>query len=177
MADARHDDFARINVEWGCHLQLAHQRSARLGADVQAVSAACRPSGLQQLPDRGGRTYMMPGRIIPEMAASPSTSWRQICQRRRRSASCRWVETAPPSSRGRHHAIPTPQHRETERMECGPEARSTREHEGLLGSIWSPQLGLTSTLARPCARAWRAGCRETCTSGSVRGMKRLVTAK
>ena len=39
---------------------------------VQAVSALGRHCGLQQLPDLGGRTYMMPGRIIPEMAASLS---------------------------------------------------------------------------------------------------------
>src|SRR3546814_24051 len=89
----------------------------------------------------------------------------------------RWVQTAAsPPGRG-DDAIPTPQHRETERMECSPEARSARKHGGLLGRIWSPQLGLTSTLAWSGARAWRAGCRETCTSGSVRGMKRLVTAR
>src|SRR3546814_4089548 len=39
MADARHHDLARVNVDWGCHLQLAHQRSAQSCADVQAVFA------------------------------------------------------------------------------------------------------------------------------------------
>src|SRR3546814_9624301 len=68
MPDARHHDFARVDVVRfrfrGIHLQLTHRRSARRGADVQAVSAVwCRISGLQQLPDRDGRTYMMPGKI------------------------------------------------------------------------------------------------------------------
>src|SRR3546814_2876712 len=80
MPDARHHDFARVDVVRfrfrGIHLQLTHRRSARRGADVQAVSAVwCRISGLQQLPDRDGRTYMMPGRIIPRMAASLSIPW------------------------------------------------------------------------------------------------------
>src|SRR3546814_13307762 len=62
MADARHHDFARIHVDWGCHVELAHWRSTHSRADVQAVFAV--PDfGLQQLPDRGGRTYMMPGRL------------------------------------------------------------------------------------------------------------------
>lgn len=47
---------------------------------VQAVSAVRRHRGLQQLPDRSGRTYMMPGRVIPEMAASPSIPCDRICQ-------------------------------------------------------------------------------------------------
>src|SRR3546814_5150458 len=80
MPDARHHDFARVDVVRfrfrGIHLQLTHRRSARRGADVQAVSAVwCRINGLQQLPDRDGRTYMMPGRIIPRMAASLSIPW------------------------------------------------------------------------------------------------------
>ena len=40
MADARHYDFARVNVvRWGGHGKLAQRRSARCRADVQAVSA------------------------------------------------------------------------------------------------------------------------------------------
>jgi len=55
---------------------------------VQAVSAVRRYRGFQQLPDLGGRTYMMPGRVIPEMAASPSISCCQICQTEGIRASC-----------------------------------------------------------------------------------------
>jgi len=39
---------------------------------VQAVFTVRRHRGLQQLPDLDGRAYMMPGRVIPEMAASRS---------------------------------------------------------------------------------------------------------
>src|SRR3546814_8605828 len=39
MADARHHDFARIHVDWGCHVELAHWRSTHSRADVQAVFA------------------------------------------------------------------------------------------------------------------------------------------
>src|SRR3546814_9081281 len=40
MTDARHHDFARVNVVcWGDHGKLAQRRSARRCADVQAVSA------------------------------------------------------------------------------------------------------------------------------------------
>src|SRR3546814_10958341 len=56
MADARHHDFARIHVDWGCHVELAHWRSTHSRADVQAVFAV--PDfGLQQRSEerRGGK--------------------------------------------------------------------------------------------------------------------------
>lgn len=62
---------------------------------VQAVSAVGRPCGLQQLPDLGGRTYMMPGRVIPEMAASPSIPCCRICQKWGVQASCQAVSLFP----------------------------------------------------------------------------------
>src|SRR3546814_18506211 len=85
MPDARHHDFARVDVVRfrfrGIHLQLTHRRSARRGADVQAVSAVwCRISGLQQLPDRDGRTYMMPGRIIPRMEIGRAACRERVCK-------------------------------------------------------------------------------------------------
>lgn len=55
---------------------------------VQAVSAVGRHCGLQQLPDLDGRTYMMPGRVILEMAASPSIPCRRICQTQGVRARC-----------------------------------------------------------------------------------------
>ncbi|APW72326.1 hypothetical protein BWD40_05115 [Sphingopyxis granuli] len=74
MADARHHDLARVDVvRWDSHLQLTHQRSTRRARMCKRCPLfLCRPSGLQQLPDRGGRTYMMPGRTFLGMAASLS---------------------------------------------------------------------------------------------------------
>ena len=36
--------------------------------------------GDQQLPDRDGRTYMMPGRVILGMTASHFIPWARLCQ-------------------------------------------------------------------------------------------------
>src|SRR3546814_18597207 len=48
-----------------------------------ASGVRCAAQRLQQLPDRNGRTCMMPGRIIPEMAASRSIPYRRLCQNQR----------------------------------------------------------------------------------------------
>src|SRR3546814_9078244 len=53
LPDARHHDFARVDVVRfrfrGIHLQPTHRRSARTGEDVQAAySVWCRISGLDR---------------------------------------------------------------------------------------------------------------------------------
>lgn len=62
---------------------------------VQAVSAVGRHRSFQQLPDLGGRTYMMPGRVIPEMAASPSIPYCRLCQTWGVRASCLAISLFP----------------------------------------------------------------------------------
>ena len=62
-------------------------RTAAVRASMRGCASGVRcvvpQSGLQQLPDRDGRTYLMPGRTILGMTASLSIPYMVLCQNRR----------------------------------------------------------------------------------------------
>ena len=57
----------------------SHSGGPRVDARMCKRCPLGRWCGVQQLPDRNGRTYMMPGRIILGMTASHFIPWRLLC--------------------------------------------------------------------------------------------------
>lgn len=89
----------------------------------------------------------------------------------------RRVQTTAVPLRRRDPPLPDPENRETERMECAPDRPTAQSHAGLPGRILAPQTRLRPTHGRAIVHAWRAGCEETRTSGSERGMEKLVSVR
>ena len=89
----------------------------------------------------------------------------------------RWTR-APSLPLGRwHNALPQPGHTDTERMEYGARSTGPEGAARLLAKLQPPQSHLRATRGRSLARAWRAGCLETCTSGSGGGMEKPGLAR
>src|SRR3546814_7518107 len=67
----------------------SHSGGPRVNARMCKRCPLGRWCGVQQLPDRNGRTYMMPGRVILGMTASHFIPCRLLCQNRGVPASYR----------------------------------------------------------------------------------------
>ena len=134
---------------------MAGVRQARLVAGT-----ACRALG----PTKASRRKVE--RLVPP-----------VCRKQTRGTATleRRSQTTTALQRRRDQPLSRPGHPDTERMECRTKGVVPARSRSLLGGNQHPRQ-THARATRGKRHAWRAGCSESCTSGSEWGMKKLVPA-